>query len=351
MHGAAAMRRATSWALALLALGLVAGCDAETAPATEAESSDLREADPLGPEPAGAPTRHPIVLAHGFDASPTNRWGFYRVAEALRADGHVVIEAIVPPYDAPEVRGEHLADQIDAVLDGGAEKVNLVAHSMGGLDARHVIAPRASEGEAGGGLGYGDVVASLTTIASPHHGSPVADVMLDVLDGLHADDDLVNALASAWGIRFNELADDSDVRAALLGISERRSAGFAAENPDDPRVFVQSWAGVSSVLGVKNPKDRGACDDEALGDFRKADRMNATLVPMAAVVARGLDLVPNDGMVSVESAKYGEFRGCIPADHLDEVGQTRHDRHDARTGFDHVRFYRNLAFELAAKGF
>lgn len=345
------MRRASVWALALLSISAASGCDADPAPTTETESSDLRDADPLGPEPAGEPTRHPIVLAHGFDASPTNRWGFYRVADALRADGHVVVEAIVPPYDAPEVRAEHLADQIDAVLDGGAEKVNVIAHSMGGLDARHVVAPRSLEDGAPGGLGYGDVVASITTISSPHRGSPVADTMLDVMDGLHVDDDLVDALASAWGIRFNDLADDSHVRAALLGISERRSPGFAAENPDDPRVHYQSWAGVSSVLGVRNPKDRDACEDEALGDFRKADRMNATLAPMAAITARGLQLVPNDGMVSVESAKHGEFRGCIPADHLDEVGQTKHDRRDGRTGFDHVRFYRNLAFELAAKGF
>jgi triacylglycerol lipase len=171
------------------------------------------------------------------------------------------------------------------------------------------------------------------------------------MDGARVDDDLVDALASAWGLRFNELADDSHVRDALFGISERRADGFAAENPDDPRVYYQSWAGVSSPLGLKNPKDRGACDDEALGDFRKADRMNGTLIPMAAIVARGTKLVPNDGMVTVESAKWGEFRGCIPADHLDEVGQTKHDRADARTGFDHVRFYRNLAFELAAMGY
>ncbi len=334
--------QAGAWWVGILALGLGAvGCDAGDETDVETQTSDVREADPLGPKPAGDPTRHPVVLAHGFDASPTNRWGFWRVAEALRADGHVVIEAIVPPYDAPEVRAGHLADQIDAVLDGGAEKVNLVAHSMGGLDARHVVST----------LGYGDVVASVTTISTPHHGSRVADTMLDVMDGLHVDDDLVDGLASAWGIRFSELADDSHVRAALLGISERRSPGFGEENPDDPRVHYQSWAGVSSVGGIKNPKDRGACEGTRLGDGRKADRMNATLVPMAAVVARGWHLVPNDGMVSVESAKWGAFRGCIPADHLDEVGQTKHDERDERTGFDHVRFYRNLAFELASFGF
>jgi triacylglycerol lipase len=45
------------------------------------------------------------------------------------------------------------------------------------------------------------------------------------------------------------------------------------------------------------------------------------------------------------------FRGCIPADHLDEVGQPRRDVPDVRTGFDHLRFYRNVAYELASRGF
>jgi hypothetical protein len=72
-----------------------------------------RDADcdlaPLGPEPAGAATRFPIVLAHGFDASPTNRWGFFGVAEALADDGHDVHVATVPPYNRVAVRAGHLA--------------------------------------------------------------------------------------------------------------------------------------------------------------------------------------------------------------------------------------------------
>jgi triacylglycerol lipase len=82
--------------------------------------------------------------------------------------------------------------------------------------------------------------------------------------------------------------------------------------------------------------------------------MNALLVATAPFVARLVDrgqLLPNDGMVTVESAKLGHFRGCIPSDHFDEVGQIRHVARDSRTGFDHIRFYRNLAFDLTAMGF
>jgi triacylglycerol lipase len=54
---------------------------------------------------------------------------------------------------------------------------------------------------------------------------------------------------------------------------------------------------------------------------------------------------------TVESSKWGEFRGCIPADHLDQVGQIDDVGASHQTGFDSLRFYRNLAFDLAARGF
>jgi triacylglycerol lipase len=71
----------------------------------------------------------------------------------------------------------------------------------------------------------------------------------------------------------------------------------------------------------------------------------------APFVAHGLELLPNDGLSTVESAKWGLFRGCIPADHLDQVGQRDDEPPDRRTGFDYLRFYRNLAFDLAQRGF
>ena len=75
--------------------------------------------------------------------------------------------------------------------------------------------------------------------------------------------------------------------------------------------------------------------------------MNLTLLPGAAVIA-GLGLTPSDGMATVESAIWGDFKGCIPADHLDEVGQIKNDEIDPYTGFDHIAFYRTLAYQLAA---
>jgi triacylglycerol lipase len=50
-------------------------------------------------------------------------------------------------------------------------------------------------------------------------------------------------------------------------------------------------------------------------------------------------------MVTVESAKWGKFMGCVPASHLGEVGQPKQGAHPL-TGFDHLVFYRMIASSL-----
>ncbi len=317
-------------------------CTSEETTAAQEENLTLGATSSLGPVPKGKATKFPIVLGHGFDASPTNRWGWYKLADALRADGHKVHVAQVPPYDSVEVRAAALAKHIDQALSThGATKVHLISHSMGGLDARFVV----------GKLGYGDRVASVSTISTPHRGSPVADLALKFLpgDGNKSASDMVNHLASCWGLSFSAVAGDSHVRAAMQAISTSGASSFNSTVGNDSRVVYQSWAGISSVAGIKNPKDVTACG-AALGEFKRADFMDATLVAGASVVAGGFALTPNDGMVTVDSARWGKFRGCIPADHLNEVGQPKMDARDKWTGFDHLRFYRNLAFELAAAG-
>jgi triacylglycerol lipase len=336
-------------ALVTLSLATLAGCATETTPDDETSDDALTAAPPLGPNPQGSPMKHAVVLAHGFDGSPTNRWGFNGVREALLADGHPVVHvAAVPPYDSPLVRAHALAAHVDAaqrecaaVRGCDATKVNIIAHSMGGLDSRTLISE----------LHYGDRVASLTTISTPHRGSAVADVLLKVMPGNA--DDAINSLAKCWAKTFtsDELANQTHLRDALASIAEKNADQFNRTHPNDARVYYQSWAGVSNVLGIPNWKDFGACDDKFLNYRSRRDVMDATLAGGASLVAHGAELRPNDGMVTVESAKWGEFQGCIPADHLDEVGQPGDDGPNRRTGFDHKRFYRNVAFGLARKGF
>jgi triacylglycerol lipase len=325
--------------LALALLGLV-GCSAEADDA-EPESNDdaISAVTPLDPEPAGSPAHYPIVLAHGFLGAEGGFANFNpRISEALGRDGHAVFPATLPPFGTVHQRALVLSRDVDRILrETGARKVNLVAHSMGGLDARELVST----------LGYGDRVASITTISTPHHGSRIADVGLALADGVPKD--ALEAIATLLGKAYGDIADDSDLRGALFDMSEKNSAAWNAAHPDDPRVYYQSWAGVSSFLAIPNPADADACDGKLVAHQNRADMMGAVLVPAAPFVAHGLH--SNDGFVLVSSAKWGNFRGCVPADHADEIGVFRSDTMDSHTGYDFVRFHRNLAFDLATRGF
>ena len=308
--------------------------------------SDCDKAD-LFASPTGHAASFPILLTHGFDASPqesvVNRWSFWKVKQTLEADGHLVCEAEVPPYDSVANRAQFLAAAVDdCLIRTGAQAVNIIAHSMGGLDSRYIIST----------MGYGDVVVSLTMLSTAHRGTNVADFALKLTPGLV--DPVLDAIVELWGKTFSDSASDSSLRAALTGLSKQEAPRFNAANPDDDRVLYQSWAGVSTVFGIEaRAKVEAACGGASKVFIHKgtADRMHGTIKPLAPIAAEGTKSLVTDGMIPVSSSKWGEFRGCIPADHMDEVGQYRNEGTNPDTGWNHLSFYRTLAYDLAARGF
>lgn len=120
----------------------------------------------------------PIVLVHGifgFDQialGPVKVGDYYRlIPDALRKDGHVVPHP--PQTNRAGSVAERAQDLKNYLMDSSrveifGKKIHLVAHSMGGLDARFMISK----------LGMADRVLSLTTIATPHHGSPIANAVV-----------------------------------------------------------------------------------------------------------------------------------------------------------------------------
>jgi len=332
---------------ALVSACVAAGDTGDDAAGGKADSPDSSD-NPL--DPAGDPARFPIVLVHGFNASPQRNGFGLEVVSALCADGHAVFDPALPPFASVETRSTALADAVDRALSGAADdcgvtpaeppaKVNLIAHSMGGLDARFLVAS----------LGYGDRVATVTTISTPHRGSAMADMSLGLLGSVDADAlrDLAAWLSRPLDSDPGDL--DPDMRAAFTALAEKTAPDFNAANPDDGRVVYESWAGLSNVAGIPNVQDEPACEFKMslFPDSLERHRMNIILKAIAFVVAHELALRPNDGLVQVASAKWGTFRGCIPSDHIDEVGASPASIHP----FDHVRFYRNRAFELATRGF
>jgi triacylglycerol lipase len=336
-----------------LATSLSAGCAAEADDGAQVDDEalaeqDLTAAEPIGAEPAGKPTQNAIVLVHGNGATPTH-WSMLGVREALLADGHVVQESHVPLGTA-EMRAEHLGPAVDAALafcktSGrcNPSKVNILAHSMGGLDARVL----------GAMPGYKDKIASLTTIATPHQGSSVADVLLKTTND--AVRSLLTKFVERWSAEFQPAGSPPiDAKGIWKSLSVANAQEFNQRYPLNPSVFNQSWAGVSYPLAWASDDARKtareACENKVLSSRGRVDWTDKLLVGGHTILA-GISREPNDGMVTVRSAKWGTFNGCIPADHVDQIGRFAEGHKDKRTGFDHLRFFRNVAFDLASKGF
>jgi len=293
--------------------------------------------------PSGSPTKYPIILVHGFASSPTRNGFKQEVWTKLCADGHSVYVPELPPFASAEKRAEVLGQWIVWIKQGAKDwcgntpsvlplKVNIIAHSMGGLDSRVA----ASSGN------HGADIASIVTLATPHHGSYIADAVLGLGGGL--DTAAIDSLGQYAGRTIDAAADD--LKSAFVSLAEATNGAFEARNPPSPTTYYESWGGLSNVFGIPNAFDWPACENKMTlfpaGGGRH--RMSGLLKPIAAVVAHGAQLLPNDGLVTVASAKYGTFRGCMPADHADEVGAFPFPR------FDYLRFIRNRAFDLAAKG-
>lgn len=130
----------------------------------------------------------PIVLAHGiarFDVllqSLKERWQlpdtdigdrfryFKGIKRHLKDNGFEVFDPNQEFAGPVDLRAGQLRDRVnDVIAATGAEKVHIIAHSMGGLDARHMIVDK----------GMSERVASLTTIGTPHLGTVLADHMID----------------------------------------------------------------------------------------------------------------------------------------------------------------------------
>src|SRR5262245_29941428 len=114
--------------------------------------------------------RDPIVLVHGLLGYDEIRFAgltffeyFTGITSHLRSSGNRVLVPRMSPTRGVAERAEQLKQFLDRELP--AKPVHLIAHSMGGLDSRYLITH----------LGMAERVRSLTTIGTPHRGSPFAD--------------------------------------------------------------------------------------------------------------------------------------------------------------------------------
>jgi len=240
-------------------------------------------ADVRGPSAAeprfGAPAivrgearRPAVVLVHGilgFDAlalGPLRVDYFRRVAARLDAAGLDVVTARVPALGGVPARGDALARVIDGLP---YDRVTVVAHSMGGLDARWAIA----RGRAGR-------IAELITIGTPHRGTPIADLLA------RGPVERARALLARLGL-------PSD---AVDWLSTRRLADFDREAPDAP--------GVRYASVVAATRDRSRVHPLLRATHAYLDRVAGA----------------NDGLVPATSQRWGEVLAEEELDHWAQVG-------------------------------
>lgn len=120
-------------------------------------------------KPSYVATKIPIVLCHGllgFDHIdlPGYQIAYFRgVKKTLEEHGARVFACSVPPMASIELRAASLCKSLRELRCPSA---NIIAHSMGGLDARYLISKLGNESPE---------IASLTTLSTPHRGSPIAD--------------------------------------------------------------------------------------------------------------------------------------------------------------------------------
>ena len=260
-------------------------------------------------------TKYPFVLVHGVgfrDLKYLNYWG--RIPKELIRNGATVYYGNQEAWGTVECNAQDIKDKIlDIVKSTGCERVNIIAHSKGGLDARYMISK----------LDMGDYVASLTMVSSPHRGCKFVDIASKMPDKLY------KAIARVSDKYFRVLGDKNpDFYTASRQFSTSHSKKFNEEVKDVDGVYYQSYATV-----VKN----------MFSDY---------IVTIPYILVR-LTEGENDGLVSINSAKWGEFKGVLKNNHRRGIshGDIIDLRRDDYKGFDVIEKYVEIVSKLKNEGF
>ena len=197
------------------------------------------------------------------------------ITQALTANGVDIITTSVPPSASIEERASRLGADIEQKAQG--KSVNVIAHSMGGLDARYMISrmnpPNVN-------------VLSLTTIASPHRGSAFADYVFDQI----GPENLPKVYSALRTLKVETGAFSQLTRKYMVG-------NFNPKTPDRAGVKYFSYGATAT------PAFWSA--------FRQSHRIISD--------AEG----PNDGLVSVASSQWGSYKGTLlDVNHLDLINWT-----------------------------
>ncbi|GIX35716.1 MAG: lactonizing lipase [Lysobacteraceae bacterium] len=253
-------------------------------------------------------TRYPIVLVHGllgFDSLLGVYDYWYGMPSALRSGGARVYVANVSASHYTEVRGEQLIrdlDRLRAVY--GHAKFNLIGHSHGGPTIRYVASVRP------------DLVASVTTIGSPHTGSRVADTLDATLPPGSPLRTVVAGFVDALSVLIEVLSGGAgDPQYALGALASLTSEGAARFNALHPQGAPTSPCG-------QGPEQVAGIRYYSWGGTGVLTHLLDASDPLMAAGSLFFAGEANDGLVGRCSSHWGRvLRDNYFWNHLDEVNQ------------------------------
>lgn len=266
------------------------------------------------PQPEIVRLKYPVFLCHGYGAisSVIKSGPLHDPCMKIREHGVPAIAPNIVPYALIETRAENWVQLIKSFCEQhGYEKVNVIAHSMGGLDMRCVLSK----------MELAEHVESLTTLATPHHGSSLADLILKAPE----------KVTEKLSVMFDWFGDSMypKVKSDALGSLEQLTSSYVKEifnpaHPDVPEVSYYSYsAGVGkgtnySINPVLRFQNQQIFDKEG----------------------------PNDSFVSVESAKWGTHHETVPLSHLAQI----HLQMNKESDRIYEKFWLNALKKLADNG-
>ncbi len=264
-------------------------------------------------------TKYPILMVHGVafrdDVSFIKYWS--HLPKVLEKNGAKVFLANQDAYNSNVENALQLRERVFEILhETGAEKVNIIAHSKGGIESRYLISK----------LGMADMVASLTTLATPHRGSYIADTLISWLTKKDWLEKVIHSVQFYARI-IGDKNPDALIAANNLTITYMEN--FNQSVPNAPQVYYQSYGGIVS-------KD-----------------YPAWIVRVQQKILSEKE-GENDGVVSLKSYQWGNFKGIVKTDqefgvsHFDIVGMKFISR---QSTFDAEGFIVQIANDLKMRGF
>ncbi len=261
-------------------------------------------------------TKYPVILVHGIffrDWQFFNYWG--RIPAALIRNGAKLYYGKQQSSGSVTRSAEEIRSTILKVIEEtGAEKVNIIAHSKGGLDSRYAISR----------LGMDKYVATLTTINTPHKGCDMVDYLLNKVPS-----SIVRFIAKRYNGIFSKLGDENpDFMAGVHDLSAVRARKYDEEMPDSPLVSYRSVMTVMrSASSAGFPLNIG---------YKMIKKLNGE----------------NDGLVWERAAVHGKHLLIRPTNkrgisHGDVIDLNRENIN----GFDVREFYVDMLFRLCQEGY